>query len=64
MCLTHIFCAGLTQVNVIDVDPENKKLYFAAEHVEVINTDGSGRKILISNPGFMTISLALDLKKR
>ena len=63
-CLTHILYAGLDQVHTIYVDPENNKLYFAAENIEVMNTDGSERTTLIRNTGLMATSLAVDLKKR
>ena len=52
-------------MTAIVADPDGDRIYFTYNNVEVLNTDGSGRTRIISNPGTVIIvSLALDLKKR
>ena len=53
-------------MDAIVADPVGNNIYFITDNgIEVMNTDGSGRKTLIvNNAAFEMPGLAIDLKKR
>ena len=52
-------------MDAIVADPVGNNIYFITDNgIEVMNTDGSGRKTLLhNNAGYEMPSLAVDLKK-
>ena len=50
-------------MTAIVADPFRDRIYFTSRGIEMLNTDGTGRRPLISNPGgHYIVSLDVDLK--